>query len=145
MNRRQTLLVTLLVLAVLTSGGISQAGGDSNKTLKGTYGFSGSGTLMGGTVQAAIVGLNSFDRAGGCDITAKINAFGAVTDVHAVTCTYSVNPDGTGGLDVTFDRFPGEFHSDFVIVDNAKEILSVLSDASGGTVATAVTKRQTAE
>jgi hypothetical protein len=49
-------------------------------------------------------------------------------------------------LDVTFNEPPSNvrFHSDFVIVGHAKELRAVLSDAGGLTVATSVSKRQSA-
>jgi hypothetical protein len=48
---------------------------------------------------------------------------------------------------VTFDNplFAGPFHSDFVVVDDGEEIPFMLSDGTGGTVATGVAKRQTSE
>ena len=148
MKRTQIGIVAFIVVALLTYVGSSQAaGGFSALTIRGTYGFSGSGTLGGGVFQAAVVGLNSFDGRGGCAISARINAFGMVTPVHSTSCTYTVNADGTGFLDVTLDDplLAGPFHSDFVIVENPNEIHSMLSDASGGTVATLITKRQTPE
>jgi hypothetical protein len=68
--------------------------------------------------------------------------------VHAVSstsCTYRVNGDGTGRLDVTLTGAPiplPELHSDFVIVDNGNETPFVLSDDTGGTLASGVSKRQ---
>jgi hypothetical protein len=148
MKMRSVYFAAFVVVALLAYAGTTQAaGGFSVRTLKGTYGISGSGTLLGGTVQATVVGVNSFDRAGGCAITARINAFLVVTPVSSTSCAYAVNPDGTGILRVTFDTppFTGPFRSDFVIVDNAKEIDFMLSDASGGTVASGVSKRQTSD
>ena len=149
MNTKTITAGTLvLVVALLAYVGTSQAAnGFSNRSLKGTYGLSGSGTLAGGAVQAAIVGLNSFDRAGGCRITARINALATVTPVRSTSCSYTVNPDGTGFISVSFDNpmFAGPFRSDIVIVDNAQEIDFMLSDDSGGTVAVGVAKRQTSD
>ena len=60
MNTKTITAGTLfLVVALLAYVATSQAAnGFSNRSLKGTYGLSGSGTLAGGAVQAAIVGLN---------------------------------------------------------------------------------------
>lgn len=148
MDKKSLCFVALVAVALAAYVGNGHAASRfSNRSLKGTYGFAGSGTLVGGTVQAAVVGLNSFDRAGGCRITARINAFGAVTPVSSTSCSYSVNPDGTGSLKVIFDvpLLAGPFTSDFVIVDNANEIRFVLSDPTGLTVATGVSKRVAAE
>ncbi len=59
-------------------------------------------------------------------------------------CSYTVNPDGTGAVNVTFVGPVGPFIVDFVIVDAKKEILIIVSDrlGGGGTVASGVAKRQ---
>lgn len=138
-------MIAALSLAAATT---SEAGGRfSVRSLKGIYGFSGSGTLAGGTIPAGVVGLNSYDRAGGCDVSARLNAGGVVHSLSTAECSYTVNSDGTGQLRVTFDHpiFAGPFISDFVIVDEAKELPFSLSDPSGGTVATGVAKKQSSE
>lgn len=145
MNTRKIYVAVVVLAALLACVGTSHASGRFTlRSLRGVYGFSGSGTLFGGTVQAAVVGLNSFDGAGGCRITARLNAGGMVTSLTSATCSYTVNPDGTGSTTVTFNEPPfGPFRSDFVIVDQAKELRFVLSDLfGGGTVASGVAKRQ---
>jgi hypothetical protein len=145
MKMRSVYFAAFVVVALFAYVGTTQAaGGFSVRTLKGTYGISGSGTLGYGTIQAAVVGLNSFDRDGSCDITAKVNAGGRVAPLTTAHCSYSVNADGTATLDVTFNEppFTVPFHSDFVIVDGGKELHFVLSDAAGSTVASGVAKRQ---
>ena len=138
-------IAAIIVVAGIGYVGTSQAAeGFSPRSLTGTYGFSGSGTLLHGAVQSAVVGVNSFDRAGRCGITARLNAGGLVTSLTSAACSYSVNPDGTGSIHVRFNEppFAGPFVSDFVIVDDARELQFILSDASGGTVASGVAKKQ---
>lgn len=145
MNTRKIYVAAVVLAALLASVGPSHASGNFRlRSLRGVYGFSGSGTLFGGAVQAAIVGLNSFDGAGGCDITARLNAGGTVFSLTTAKCTYTVNPNGTGLITATFNEpgFTGPFLSDFVIVDQAKELQFVLSDVSQTTVASGVAKRQ---
>jgi hypothetical protein len=145
MKASRTLIATAIVGCVATAYlGATQAGGYSNRSLRGTYGLSGSGTIGFGTIPAAVVGLNSFDRAGHCDISASLNAGGLVTPLTTAQCTYSVRPDGTGTLDVRFNEAPFTvpFHSDLVIVDGGNELLFVLSDGAHSTVASGVAKRQ---
>jgi hypothetical protein len=145
MKTRKVYVILLMLAGMLASVSTSQAVSSfSLRSLRGTYGFSGSGTLAGGTVQAAIVGVNSFDGAGGCRIRARLNAGGAVTSLTSATCSYTVNSNGTGLITVTFNEPPfGPFRSDFVLVDARKEIRFVLSDGfGGGTVASGVAKRQ---
>jgi hypothetical protein len=148
MNPGRMYVSTMIAAVALAGVAASEAGERfSRRSLKGTYGFSGSGTVAGGTVQAGIVGLNSFDGAGGCDVTVRLNAGGTVIPLSAAECSYTVNADGTGQIHVTFDHpmFGGPFTSDFVIVDHAKEVPFSISDASGGTVATGVAKKQSSE
>jgi len=65
MKLRPTPLVVAIVALVATAyAGATNAGGYSNRSLHGTYGLSGSGTIGFGTTPAAVVRLNSFDRAG---------------------------------------------------------------------------------
>jgi hypothetical protein len=144
--RRIGLVFAVALAAPVFVGATHGAAGFSNRSLRGTYGLSGSGTIGFGTIPAAVVGLNSFDRNGGCDISAKVNAGGVVVPLTTAHCSYSVNADGTGSIDVTFNEAPFTvpFHSDFVIVDGADELPFVLSDAAGSTVASGVAKRQTA-
>jgi len=49
----------------------NQNGSITVRAVRCEYPFSGSGTLASGTVQAGIVGLNSFDGAGGCDVMVR--------------------------------------------------------------------------
>ena len=143
MNRTKIYVAAVVLAALFSMAGTSHAsGGFTLRSLKGVYGFSGSGTLGDGAVQAAVVGLNSFDGAGGCDITARFNNGGTVVSLTTAVCTYTVNRNGTGMITVTFNELPIPFMSDFVIVDHAKELLFVLSDVSQTTVASGVAKRQ---
>ena len=144
MSIRGLYFACLVVVGVLAYAGTSQAnGGFSLKSLDGTYVFSGSGTLGFGTVQASIVGLTTFDRAGGCNTTAQLNLGGTVTPLTTATCSYTVNADGTGTQTVTFNEPPfGPFKSDLAIV-NQEEIHFILSDeGTHSTVAIGIAKRQ---
>ncbi len=145
MNKKRIFMFGIIAAASLAYVVASQ-GSDrfSVRSLKGTYGFNGSGTLLGGTLQAAFVGITSYDRAGGCRIKARLNAGGQVQSLTSAECSYTVNSDGTGSIRVTFHEppFTGPFVSDFVIVDNAEELLFALSDPTGGTVGTGVSTKQ---
>ena len=148
MSSRRTWVSVLIVGLTLVGVATSEAGGRfSRRSLRGTYGFSGAGTLAAGTVQAGLVGLNSFDGAGGCDIRVRLNAGGTVVPLNTAECSYTVNSDGTGQIHVRFDHpvFAGPFISDFVIVDDAKEVPFSVSDVSATTVATGTAKKQSNE
>jgi hypothetical protein len=145
MNKKRIYMSGIIAAASLAYVVASQGSERfSVRSLKGTYGFNGSGTLLGGTVEAAFVGLTSFDRAGGCRIKTRLNAGGQVQSLTSAQCSYTVNPDGTGSIRVTFHEppFTGPFVSDFVIVDNAEELPFALSDPTGGTVGTGVSIKQ---
>jgi hypothetical protein len=149
MHKKQLYMVGVVIAAVLMYVVTGHASSNtSTRSIIGNYGFSGSGTLAAGTIQAAVVGVTTFGRGGRCRITAKINAVPLVPQpvpVTSISCTYTLNADGTGTQDITFDTAPftGPFHSDFVVVDDGAELPFMLSDGTGGTVATGVAKRQT--
>ena len=132
------LFASVVLGVVFASVGTSQADERfTRRSLNGIYGFSGAGTFM--TLPAAVVGLNSFDGRGACHISARLNATAlgpSVVPLDSTVCSYVVNSNGTGFLDVTF--LIGAFHSDFVIVND--ELHSILSDAAGLTVASVVSK-----
>ena len=149
MVKKSISLSAILVVVTLAYVGTGAASsGISARSIIGTYGFSGAGTLAAGAVQAGVVGLTTFGRGGRCRIAVKINAVPLVPQpvlVNSTSCTYTLNADGTGTQDVTFDNpiFAGPFHSDFVVVDDGEELPFMLSDGTGGTVATGVARRQT--
>jgi hypothetical protein len=149
MFNKTVTLVAVLVLAAFVYLGTGYASGNiSSRHIIGTYGFNGAGTLGAGAIQAGVVGLTTFGRGGRCRISVKINAVPLVPQpvhVNSTSCTYTLNADGTGTQDVTFDNpmFAGPFHSDFVVVNDGEELPFMLSDGTGGTVATGVAKRQT--
>lgn len=137
-------LAVMVIAALVAFSATSDAGEHFTlQSLRGAWGFSASGTLGGGTVQAAAVGLITFDGVGGCVDEARLNAGGTVVALTSVTCSYTVNSDGTGTLIATFAP-AGAFTTDFVLVDNAKEFHFIVSDTAqpGATVASGVAKRQ---
>ena len=138
-----SLTVGLLLTKVLFLGIPSAQAGEhfTLRSLQGAWGFSASGTLGAGTIQAAAVGLLTFDAVGGCTETITLNTGGTVTPLTSLACSYTVNSDGSGSLTVTFSG-PLIFTIDFVIVDVAKEFHFIASDPTGTTVASGVAKRQ---
>lgn len=151
MSNRKLCMGVIVLTAVFAYGGGAHADEQFTlRSLSGTFAFSGSGTLqlmppvvpVPALVSAAVVGLTSFDGLGGCVTTAVLNAAGTVSPLTSATCSYAVNPDGTGSHDVAFAGL-GSFTSTFVIVDAKKEVYFMLSDGlGGGTVASGVSKRQ---
>jgi hypothetical protein len=140
--RRIAVTAMIVTVALVYTGRSDADAGFSKRSLGGVYGFSGSGSLFAGAVPAAVAGLNSFDRAGGCGITAQFNNGGTVVPLTTAECSYDVFPDGSGFLKVRFNEFPSRFTSNFVLVDNAREIQFVLSDDLFQTVASGVSRKQ---
>ncbi len=118
-------LSAIVVLMGVTRPGSAEAGGFDNKSLKGAFGFSASGIIVAPNPlagPAVAVGIFTGDGAGGCSISDTINV--AVLGIVArttISCTYSVNPDGTGTITPTFGPPFGVTPSSFVIVDKENE------------------------
>jgi hypothetical protein len=139
MSAKRIYAAVTVLAAVLSYAGTSQADGPfALRSLRGTWGFSASGTLAG--APAAAVGLVTFDGAGGCVESARLNAGGVVIALTSVQCSYTVNSDGSGSLNVTFAP-AGQFTADLVILD-AGEFHFIVSDPTATTVASGVAKTQ---
>jgi hypothetical protein len=116
----------------------------TNLSLKGTWGFSDRATLVRPAVPEPIpavsVGILDLDGEGNCTGSDRLNLNG--TDIGPRTfdtCSYSVNPDGTGSTTVTIEGEPEPVSLFFVIVDKKREFRYILS---GVLVGDGVAKRQ---
>jgi hypothetical protein len=114
----------------------------TSRSLKGTWGFSDQATIVPPAVPepvpAVSVGILVLDGHGNCTGSDHLNTNGFTVGPRSFdTCTYSVNPDGTGSMTVTV---AGDSVSLFlVIVDNKREFRFILS---GVLVGGGVAKRQ---
>jgi hypothetical protein len=108
----------------------------TNQSLRGAYGFVASGFVSEATTPAVRAGIFTFDGAGGCSVVsvANVGTAGSASQ-NSTTCTYSVNPDGTGTLtaDIPVNVF-------FVITNHRKELQIMRTET--GVIATGVAKRQ---
>jgi hypothetical protein len=140
-RRTHVLAIVLTLLAYVPTRLV--AAGFGPHSLNASYGFSGSGTLLFGTIPAAVEGLAAYDGSGHCTVKARLNGAGFVLSLTSSACSYTVNTDGTGTQTTTFNEQPhGPFVSDFVIVDNTHEIRFILSDLAHSTIAHGVSKIQ---
>ena len=108
----------------------------SNRTIRGTYGFSVDGTFLAGTSPTPVavlraVALTTFDGKGGLTQVDHYVVNGAPqtppnTDWPASTGTYTVNSDCTGKLTLNVPGMP-PFVSYFVVTRSGKEIRTVLN------------------
>ena len=101
----------------------------SDRSIKGWWGFHTEvGWLVPPTVPAltptAAVGRVYFDGKGGCEVHNTLNVNGVSNSFVSSSCSYSVNPDGTGTSESVT---PGLPISDpvpiaFVIADRGREL-----------------------
>ncbi len=143
--RRVGVLIGLVALVLMAAC----AGDDddrvfTDKSIEGRWAFSAQGTILPPALPAATpavaVGILDFDGSGGCSITDTTNLGGTkIGPQTSETCTYSVNPDGTGTFNVAFPGDPGPAPVSFVIVNKKTEIRTIRTDLG---VATGVAKRQ---
>jgi hypothetical protein len=147
MNVRRVVVASMVLTIVLTTMGTGWANnGFDDRSLRGIWGFSASGRVLG--QQAAAVGLITADGQGVCTTSARLNVNGQVATLVSSACTYEVNVDGTGQINSTFPTGPStsvSFLTDLVIIKARKEFHFIVSDdpnVAGGTVANGVAKRQ---
>lgn len=121
--------------------------GFTTRSIKGSWGFStnGFGMLLAPTapvpVPAATLGRIVFDGDGGCSIRLWANINGQTTFTQSGTCSYTVNPDGTGTNEATFPGSPivDPIPIVFVILDEGREIRLL---NTGSIVSTITARRQ---
>jgi hypothetical protein len=126
MKRRFTLvmrLAALVLVVVLTAGTLTLTPNmaSAQASLQGSWGFSAHGVRLEGDQQIPVVevGLFSFDGKGGCSRAFTGNSGGENFAGIAESCTYTVNPNGTGTI--TFNFGSEERTHAFVLVAEASE------------------------
>ncbi len=149
------LAVLAVLVAVTVTGNSGFASGDSddddsgeltNRSIKGTWGFSISGTFLPPAVPepapVVAVGLMDFDGNGGCSIPATANVGGSSFSTATVECAYTVNPDGSGSVTAVFpgDPDPIPLSLSIVVVDRKREIRFIRTEEFA--VSAGVAKRQ---
>ena len=109
--------VSLLLLGLVSQ---VQARECSNASIKGTYGFSCEGTIVGVGPLAAI-GVFTADGHGHGSEVETLSVNGEISRGVFRTDTYTVDADCTGSF-VSTGPDGSVIHNDFVIDDNKKEI-----------------------
>ena len=140
-----SVFVIVLILGTVSRAQAAEGGGCSNASLRGSFGFTSTGTLLALPPPLAgpfaEVGRQSFDGNGNTEGTATVSANGNIFGV-TVSGTYVVNPACTGSmtLNVSFpDGSQATVHADFVI-DDGSEVRSIGTDQ--GVVESRVYKKQ---
>jgi len=132
-------LVLVSQIASLPSATADQIFKD--RDLKGQYGFSFDGTVGG--MPVAAIGALQADGDGNIAKGVRILSIGGTTPVvltHTFTCTYAVNPDGTGSANCLVIETGGTERFAFVLVNNGRELAFVGTDV--GVVVRGHTVRQ---
>lgn len=118
--------------------------GCSNATLRGSFGFTSTGTLLPSYVPPPYagpfgeIGKQTFDGKGNAHYTATLSANGNISSNLTFEGTYKVNPDCTGSM--TLSNPLGVIHADLVIDDDGAELRSISTDS--GVVESRVYKKQ---
>jgi hypothetical protein len=132
-------LATIVVLAAVFVVGMApkaQAGEVkecSNATLRGSFGYTSTGTLLPSFVPPpfvgpfAEVGRQTFDGNGNTNATGTLSANGNIFSKVTFEGTYTVNPDCTGSM--TLSSSLGVSHADFVIDDDGTELRLIFTDS----------------
>jgi len=117
----------------------------SNAGLRGSFGYSSTGTLLDSYVPPpfagpfAEVGRQTFDGKGNTAGTATISSNGNINQV-TIEGTYEVNPDCTGSMTLFIPAFGATVHADFVIDRDAAEIRAIVTET--GVVESRVYRKQ---
>ena len=117
----------------------------SDATLRGSFGYTSTGTLLDSYVPPPFagpfgeVGRQTFDGKGHTSATATTSSNGNIAKV-TIEGTYTVNPDCTGSMTLNVSPFDSTVHADFVIDDNGAELRAIGTDS--GLIETRVYHKQ---
>ena len=128
-------LTSVLVLGLSIR---AQAKECTNATVKGLFGFTCEGTIVG-VGPISIVGVEVSDGQGNASGTQTVSLNGQIFSGVSFTEKYTVNPDCTVSAIVTLAD-GSTSTSSYVIVENGKEVRGILTDP--GTVVSCVIRRQ---
>jgi len=115
----------------------------SNASLSGTFGYTNTGTILGGPDAGPFggVGRQTFDGKGNTEATAAVSVNGSI--YHAtINGTYVVNSNCTGSMTLVGTAGPQTFtnHVEFVVVHGGMEFQAINTDP--GSVITTAGKKQ---
>lgn len=115
-------------------------------TLKGSFGYTSTGTLLDSDVPApyagpfAEVGRQTFDGKGNTNATATVSSNGNILQHATIRGTYTVNADCTGSMTLYVVQFQATAHADFVIDRDGAEIRAIGTDS--GVIESRVYRKQ---
>jgi hypothetical protein len=145
MKSTVSVIAAVIVLGIGSAARAGEAERCSNATLRGSFGYTSTGTLLPSAAPPpfagpfAEIGRQTFDGAGNTEATATLSANGNIVRVTIVG-TYSVNPDCTGVMTLGVSPLGLTVNADFVIVRGSAEVHAIGTDS--GVVETRIYKRQ---
>jgi hypothetical protein len=146
MKKSSSFCLLLSGLAVLFIASSASAQTCSNRSLKGTYGYTVTGSILtnqGPLVagQFAAVGRITFDGAGGVQTVRWLSDNGAIIPNDPGSGTYSMNTDCTGSFNITVGP-PGNVITLtlFIVLDDTYELRGIVT--TSGIVLTFNGRRQ---
>lgn len=130
-------LLAFSVSALAQSGnGDSSNGRCSNRTLKGDYGFTLEGTILGPNIPLRGLVMQHYDGNGNITQVDHVVDGGVppTQEWAPGTGTYTVNPDCTGAGVINSSSGHGPLPIHFVVVNNGKQIFQVVDGNAVSTV-----------
>jgi len=137
-----TAVASLLILVAFAASARGQPGPCSNATLKGEYGFTITGQILGGPVAGPVAGvtLAFYDGQGHLTQVDHVLLNGNPPSVQwrPATGTYTLNADCTGTEELDFTDGTPSLHLSIVVVGRGREIHQVVDDPGIATTAVGV-------
>ena len=135
-----TAAASLLVLVLSAGSARAEGPACSEATLRGDYGFTVTGQILGGPTAGPVTGvaMTSFEGNGNLTQVDHIVHNGSLpaVDWRPGTGTYSLNPDCTGTMEIDFTDGSPSLHLSIVVVRLGREIRTVVSNP--GTALTSI-------
>jgi len=125
MKRLLRSLLTLGIVGVASAPGATANDGFTNADVRGPYGFSLDGTIVSGTTAVPVAAVGVFEADGNGSLTDGVRTLsaGGVVLHQTFTCTYTVNPNGTGSAVCTIlTGGTGTESFDFVLTDKRRAV-----------------------
>jgi hypothetical protein len=133
-NAPTALVIVSTIVFALGIAPMAQADeGCSKATLRGSFGYTSTGTLLDTYVPPPLagpfaeVGRQTFDGRGKTEAAATLSTNGNPATV-TVEGTYAVNPDCTGSMTLHVSPFDSTVHAYFVIDDGGAELRAIVTD-----------------
>lgn len=140
-----TLIVLSLAIGIKAQDNEEEDWNCSNASLRGSFGFTSTGTLLPSFVPPPLAGpfaeagRQTFDGRGNTAYTATSSANGNIASNVTFEGTYAVNPDCTGSMTLS-NPILGAIHAAFVIDDDGAELRTISTDS--GVVESRVYRKQ---